>query len=130
MEYMEKQIQKFIDRWFLKQMESEEDVYEFEYKWYNCLILRINWHLNGYVECPPMDDETTYTFDVHWWITYQWRIEYNGKTYFANGIWFDTAHYKDCYYDKKSQYCYCPDSWYYKNKDYVIKELHSLVDQF
>lgn len=88
----------------------------------------VTWYGNGYVALPPWHKYHGVEYDdipveVHGWLTFAVmmnddRLETQGFRHIPNGywiIWFDTAHWWD---NPTTQ-----------NREYVLREIDSLVEQ-
>lgn len=123
----------------LELMEQEWDMYEFNYEWLQCIIVRYIWHWNWYVmvEYNKYFNSTYWTFedvDVHWWVTFTWTTDILNlpdkyKSLYA--IWFDTAHAWDAFVDTR-----LPEEhqdiflkWEYRDKEFAIEQTKLLAEQ-
>lgn len=129
---------------------KEQNVKAFKYKWFDCVLLRVLWHINWYVGIP--NDHPFYGMNyyysnwdnrllwekenyinqlhVHWWLTYANNLKLVEIDWydFSWCFWFDTAHGWDAF-DGWSFIMY--DEWRdeYRTQEYVENEVKELVDQ-
>lgn len=120
---------------------KEKDLYEFEYKWFDCIIKRFHWHLNWYLIIPDkfISSDIEDKLEVHWWITYTGTIERIFSTDLTKDysdkyiIWFDTAHAWDNFIDdtlpEEFKDMFIHERWTYKDYNYVKAEVESLAEQ-
>ena len=138
-------------------IKNEKDTYIFTHAGMNCLVMRHEGHLNGYVNIPAdhllyeqgygdwIDEDNTkkYTAEyskvqkalksisVHWWLTFadhQTRVDVEWKEY-DYLLWFDTAQYNDAYVVPYSEYVSYREGSEYRDAEYVIAETKRLAIQ-
>lgn len=136
---MEKEVSHFIDMKMQSDILKERHFHLFKYKGFMCAIVRIPimGHLCGYVALPKSNsafgiDYNDINITCHGGLTYAtdtiWNID---KDVFEELWWigFDTAHCDDAYgYCDNTLYRLKDDSSY-KNYDYVLNEIHAIVEQ-
>ena len=114
-----------------KLIEKEGNYKEFEYKGFQCLILRIPnmLHLCGYVEMTPMMeiplDAILNELQTHGTITYR------GEMPDKDGFWigFDCAHFMDIIPEIYKQFPEHYGNWEYRDMEYVESILMFMVEQ-
>jgi hypothetical protein len=118
-----------------EKMKWEKDLYELNINWFDCIIMRMRWHLNWYVHIDfLLLEEQKIELDVHWGITFSWdigrlSIPLLTKEYPNKIIWFDTAHAWDAFLDTSLPESYQHIWWEYRDYEYIECELEELTLQ-